>query len=78
MSIWDDIPDAIEVDLDQLPDDKKQQLLTEYLDEAKAANLVMMIDGSAADYEQNIQRVTQILDIVNIALNGAVRIVKLA
>ena len=77
MSIWDDIPEATEVDLTQLSETQRDALLAEYLDEQKAADLVTKIDGSAADYEANMRRVKQILDWVNVGLSGAVKIAKL-
>ena len=47
-SIWDGIPDATEVDLTQLTEEQRKQLLSEYIDEQKAADLVTQIDGSAS------------------------------
>jgi len=77
MSIWDDIPEATEVNLTEIGEDARTELFAEYIDEQKAADLVAKIDGSAADYEANVARVKEILDWVNVAMNGAIKIAKL-
>ena len=75
-SIWDGIPNATEVDLTQLSEEQRRLLLSEYIDEQKAADLVTQIDGSASDYVTNMERIAKVMGWISSATNGAVKIAK--
>lgn len=77
-SVWDDVPEATEVDLTQLSPEQRTALLGEYIDEEKAATIVARIDGSASDYVTNMRRIDQIFGYLQFGLGGALKIAKLA
>jgi len=74
---WDDVPDAIEVDLTQLSEPDRMALLKNHIDEAKANQLIARMDGSAADYESNMRRINNVLGWLNFAMDGAIRVGKI-
>lgn len=74
MSVWDDIPEAISVDLTTLSPEKRRELLSSMIDEDTARKIVSRIDGSASNYDDNMRRIDAIVGYLHLALGGALKI----
>ena len=74
MSVWDDIPEAISVDLTTLSPEKRRELLSSMIDEDTARKIVSRIDGSASNYDDNMRRIDAIVGYLHLDLGGALKI----
>lgn len=76
--IWDNVPDAKRVDISKMTPEQLERHLETYIDEKKAYEIVMRIDGSASDYSTNMRRITQILDGIAFGFGMAMKIIIVA
>ena len=76
--IWDGVPDAKRVNISDMTQEQIEQHLTQYIDEKKAYEIVMRIDGSASEYSTNMRRIAQILDGIAFGFGMAMKIVIVA
>jgi len=75
---WDEAPEPIEVDLNKMSQNERLELLKSHIDESNAREIVVRIDGSAADYETSIARINQIVGILRVGFGTALKIARLA